>query len=101
MLYKFYEGQYSDAEENFMKFIEVLRKSNIHGMTSFKNTLLQWKKEIINSFIEVDDKGKITNAIIENRNKAIKTIKRNSNGYKNWDRFRNRVMYVVNKSVTY
>lgn len=101
MLYKFYEGQYSDAEENFMKFIEVLRKSNIHSMTSFMNTLLQWKKEIINSFIEVDDKGKITNAIIENRNKAIKTIKRNSNGYKNWNRFTNRVMYIVNKSVTY
>lgn len=100
-LYKFYEGKYSEAEEKFNDFIEVLKKSNIHGMTDFMNTLLQWKREIINSFMEVDGKGKVTNAIIENRNKAIKTIKRNSNGYKNWNRFRNRVMYVVNKSATH
>ena len=70
-------------------------------MTDFMNTLLQWKREIINSFMEVDGKGKVTNAIIENRNKAIKTIKRNSNEYKNWNRFRNRVMYFVNKSATH
>ena len=39
--------------------------------------------------------------MIENTNKAIKTIKRNSNGFSNWDRFRNRVLYAINDDVTY
>ncbi len=68
-------------------------------MNDFANTLINWKNEIVNSFLVVNTNGKtISNAIIENRNKSIKTIKRNGNGYTNWDRFRNRVLYSVNES---
>lgn len=42
----------------------------------------------------------MTNTLIENRNKAIKLLKRNSNGYTNWDRFRNRVLFVLNDDVS-
>ena len=73
------------------------------------------QQEIINSFTIVGaeykveaDKGqvvvcnkKVNNAIIENRNKIIKCIKNNANGYTNWLRFRNRVMYVLDPNATF
>ena len=43
----------------------------------------------------------MNNGIIENRNKVIKCIKHNANGYSNWKRFRNRLMYVLDKDATY
>ena len=44
---------------------------------------------------------KMNNAIIENRNAIIKCIKKNANGYTNWDRFRNRVLYVLDKDANF
>lgn len=98
----FYQSNYEKAKVNINPLIEIFKNSNIPEMNSFGNTLINWKNEIVNSFIVVESTGKtISNAIIENRNKSIKTIKRNGNGYTNWDRFRNRVMYSLNKSATH
>ncbi len=44
--------------------------------------------------VEINPKH-IRNAIIENRNKIIKAIKHNANGYTNWECFRKRVHYVL------
>ena len=72
-------------------------------MNEFGNTIVRWKNEIINSFIKVNPEKtkRVNNGIIENRNKTIKNIKHNSNGYRNWERFRNSVMYVLNDDATY
>ena len=43
----------------------------------------------------------MNNGIIENRNKIIKCVKNNANGYTNWKRFRNRLLYVLNKDATF
>ena len=59
---------------------------------------------MINSFYTINKNGKdvyMNNAIIENRNKTIKQLKNNGNGYTNWDRFRNRNLYVLNDDVNY
>ena len=101
LLHKFFQSNYEEAGVKFMELIEFFKNSQSIEIIDFVNTLLQWKKEIINSFIVIEGHGKISNAIIENRNKAIKTIKRNSNGFVNWGRFRNRVMYVVNPNATH
>ena len=50
--------------------------------------------------VEIDPKH-ISNAIIENRNKVIKAIKHNANGYTNWERFRKRVLYVLRPNENY
>lgn len=72
------------------------------SMNRFANTLTQWKSEIIHSFITIPNTDKrINNAIIENTNKTIKNIKHNSNGFTNWDRFRNRILYAINDNVTF
>ena len=62
------------------------------------------KKEMINSFYTLNKNGKdvyMNNAIFENRNKTIKQLKNNCNGYMICDRFRNRNLNVLNDYVNY
>ena len=59
--------------------------------------LKNWRQEIINSFIRIDGK-RITNGFIERKNKDIKTIIRLANGFTNFTRFRNKVMYSLNNN---
>ena len=104
-----------NAKVNLENLIRSCIDTNIDEMIAFSNNLINWKQEIINSFTIVGteykveaDKGqvvvcnkKVNNAIIENRNKIIKCIKNNANGYTNWSRFRNRVMYVLDPNTTF
>lgn len=94
---------YDTAKKQLEKIIIDFRSSPIAEMSPFANTLTNWKKEIINSFIIVDDKAnrKMNTAIVENRNKSIKLIKHASNGYLNWERFRNRILYTLNEDTTF
>jgi transposase len=101
---QFYKAcTYDNAMKEIEKLIIAFSDSEIPVLISFANTMRRWRKEIINSFIIIDKKTntKATNAIAENRNKVIKQLKFNSNGYQNWDRFRNRVMFVTNSDATY
>lgn len=117
LLEKFYEdSDYTTAKDKLTELILQLSHSGIAELIDFSKTLIRWKSEIANSFIEIDDESKasinskskgltrrfkLSNGIIENRNRAIKLIKNNSNGYHNWDRFRNRILYVLNDDATY
>lgn len=71
---------------------------HIEEIREYGRTLYRWRNEIINSFYKVNG-VRYSNAKIESRNRQIKTILRNSFGYKNFWRFRARVMYSVNKDV--
>ncbi|TDW07794.1 transposase [Breznakia blatticola] len=112
------EATLETAKTKLESLILDMSNSEIPGFVSFSHTLINWKNEIINSFqliekvIQVKDKetGKmkhvltrkrLNNGIIENRNKVIKQIKHNSNGFHNWERFRNRVLYAINDDSTY
>lgn len=102
-LYDFYKLE-APTKDDLNTLIHLFKDSNVKCMSDFGNTLINWKQEILNSFIMVSVDGvtsKINNALIENRNKVIKTIKRNSNGYNNWNRFRNRCLYSLNDDVSY
>lgn len=57
--------------------------------------LKNWYQEIINSYDECDGK-RISNGNIERANKVIKDIIRLGYGFKNFNRFRNRVLYILN-----
>ena len=71
-------------------------------LQEYSKTLIEWKQEIINSFIKVPTiNKKMNNALIENRNKSIKLLKHSSNGYTNWDRFMNRVLFCLNEDSTF
>ena len=105
----FREGTLSTAEEELRTLIAGLDSTGVAELQDFANTLRTWFKEVVNSFHIVKREyiaeartGKVyvknhrlTSSMIENRNKIIKMIKHNSNGYSNWERFRNRVLYVL------
>lgn len=99
----FDKSNIDNAKDNLNELIREFKSSQISVMNDFGNTMVRWKNEIINSFIKVNPEKtkKVSNGIIENRNKIIKNIKHNSNGYRNWERFRNRVLYALNDDVTY
>lgn len=114
-LYRFYALSNEYPKEELEILIAQFQNSNSIPMNRFAKTLILWKTEILNSFITIDEYlpnnestsaklnenkkvNRVTNAIIENRNKVIKTLKRNANGFTNWSRFRNRVMYVINEN---
>lgn len=109
-LVDFYDNNdYESAPEALNALIRRFYDSGIPEMIEFGRTLRNWKEEIINSFIVVKnrytvdkDTGqvvvsalKLNNGLMENRNSILKTIKKNSNGYTNWNRFRNRCLYVL------
>ena len=101
---------YHTADEKLNELIRLFSSSSIKELCEFSSTLNHWHREIVNSFITVltviDKNNKerhlrIHNAIIESRNKAIKHLKHNSNGYLNWERFRNRVLFSLNNDTTF
>lgn len=55
----------------------------------------KWRYEIASAFSYTQNKIRYTNSIAENINNQIKTITKSAYGYKNFDRFRKRVMLVI------
>lgn len=106
---------FEDAEKHLNEIIKEFKISSVTEIKEFSKTLTKWKNEIINSFYilgyeyKVDSEQghvdaqykKMNNAIIENRNSIIKILKKNANGYTNWTRFRNRILYVLDSDSTY
>lgn len=93
----------AEALDELNALIKRFRDCGEIEISDFASTLHKWRKEIINSlrvYNELDNET-MTNALIENRNKIIKNVKHNSNGYNNWKRFRNRLMYVLTPEATY
>ena len=80
--------------------IAEYKLSDIEYMRNITMTLENWKEEIVNSFHTYDGR-KLSNGPIEGRNRIVKIILRLANGYTNFNRFRNRVLYVLNKYETY
>lgn len=103
---------YDTARDELKKLIQAFASSEIPEMKEFSRTLISWREEIINSFIVVKQRHtvdkdtdqvvvsdiKLNNGLMENRNSIIKTIKKAANGYTNWDRFRNRCLYVLRRN---
>lgn len=85
-----------NAEKHIENIIEELRAYDIKELNSVARTLKHWKKEIVNSFDRYQGR-RISNGPIESVNSRIKTIKHNGNGYKNFERFRKRVLYSLNE----
>ena len=66
-------------------------------MNIFGRLLIHWKKEIINSFLEVDG-HRLSNAGIERKNEDIGELFFVSHGFSNFVRARNRIMFTLNEN---
>ena len=63
--------------------------SNLPRFVSVANTLNNWFSGILNSF-----ETPYTNGFTEGTNNTIKVLKRNAFGYRNFNRFRNRILHM-------
>lgn len=73
----------------FREWIENAENCGIPQFEKCADTMRNWYRGIINSF-----DTSITNGFTEGCNNKIKVLKRNAYGYKNFKRFRNRILHI-------
>ena len=103
-------AKYKTCDEELNELIDLFRSSHLEEFQFFGRLLNHWKTEIKNSFIMVDafekdkqgkyvlTKKRLSNGPMEGCNSRIKCIIKNANGYKNFDRFRKRIFFSINKN---
>ena len=89
-------GTYEQAITVIPEFIDRFKAFPRQEYRDFGCTLGHWRQEIINSFIRIDGK-RLSNGPMESLNGRIDKIMSDGCGYSNFERFRNRVMFGLNK----
>ena len=74
-----------DAPERLAEQISAFADSGIEEYIEFYNLLINWSQEIINSFTVIYSR-RINNSYIESRNRQIKMLFFNANGFTNFHR---------------
>ena len=82
-------------EIQFDSIVSRFRSSKIPHLEKTSRTLIRNKEYILNSFTRINGR-RIYNGPIEARNKTVKLIIRNASGYRNFENFKARVMYILN-----
>lgn len=105
-----YTSNYDTCDKKLNKLINDFRSSHLKEFQEFGKLLNHWRTEIKNSFIRVnvrikDKKGnyiivkkRLSNGPMEGCNSRIKCIIKNADGYRNFERFRKRVFFSLNKN---
>ena len=89
-----------DMKAELNDLIHRYLDSGIEECIEVGKTLQNWKDEILNSFVWIENR-RISNGMIEGKNNYIKKMLFNANGMSNFDRARDRFMYSLNKYETY
>jgi transposase len=95
---RFNNTEYDDldlAKNDLLRYIQDCKLSGIREFVALSRTLEDWENEILNSFCRIDGR-RVTNGPMEGRNSLIKKILKIANGYSNFERFRNRLIYCLN-----
>ena len=79
----------SEAKALMDEWISSALDSEIKPLVDCAKTMMNWKKEILDSFTT-----SCTNGFIEGCNNKIKVLKRISYGCRNFRRFRNRILHI-------
>ena len=82
-----------DVFEAEKKLKEWFMHANVCDLKEFNkciNTFHEWEEEILNAF-----RYHLTNGFTEGCNNKIKVIKRTAFGLRNFERFRNRILYIT------
>ena len=80
--------------------ISIFGNCGISEYEEFHLLLVNWREEIINSFNVIEDK-RINNSFMESKNRLVTKLIYNANGFKNFKRTRNRILYCLNPSDTF
>ena len=89
-------GTHEEAPAKLDDFIEKFKKAHYSEFREFGSMLERWKPYIINSFLIVDGK-RLSNGPMESLNGRIKRLLYDGYGYSNFRRFRNRLIFTLNK----
>ncbi|MFI3327045.1 MAG: transposase, partial [Clostridia bacterium] len=91
--FKFYKSENIETcKKDFFDWIEYARESDIKSFVKCAKTFENWSSGILNSL-----KIPLTNGFTEGCNNKIKVLKRNAYGYRNFNRFRNRILFMFDK----
>ena len=82
-----------EARQSFKDWIAYAYSSDIPAFHKCADTFSAWIAGILNSF-----DYRYTNGFTEGCNNRIKVLKRNAYGYRNYRRFRNRILHIFNAS---
>lgn len=99
-LFKRYKSP-KEAAKPLRRLIQELKNSGIKEMETVGATMESYRQQILNSFTTTEEywvvnsnngsaekhEKKLTSSLIENKNRILKIIKNNANGYRNWNRF--------------
>lgn len=91
-------ANYETFDNEFNELLDQFINSKFQEFREFSKLLIHWKDQIKNSFIRYNGR-RLSNGPIEGVNSKIKTIFKSANGYKNFNRLRNRIIYSLNKDV--
>lgn len=91
----FNHATYETVKEELLSFIDLCRESEIPEFIEVSNTFENWLEYIVNSFID----ERFSNGFTEGLNNKIKVIKRVGYGYRNFNFFRMRLLYIFNKKI--
>ena len=88
MLYKYFTEKILGLQGILIENIEEI-DNTVHKLVKCAKAMQNWLTGILNSFTTP-----ITNGFIEGCNNKIKVLKRNAYGYRNFKRFRNRILHM-------
>ncbi len=102
-IYQFFNDSATtdNCEAWLNKLIISFQSSYISEYRDFTNLLVNWKPEIINSFLRPYGDRKLSNALAESINARLRTYISVANGFHNFIRFRKRVLLALNPKITY
>ena len=90
-------SSFENARKELQRIYTKLKNTGNEGLVRVASTYKKWEIEICNAFTLKDETGKrYSNGPAEGLNSLIKTLIKDANGYRNFERFRKRVLIVVN-----
>ena len=84
------------AKKSMAEWIEDTEDCGLLRFEKCAETMRNWFNGIVNSFSTT-----VTNGFTEGCNNKIKVLKRNAYGYKNFKRFRNRILHIFSHQQLY
>lgn len=82
-------GERKQAKEMLKEWIYAVQASSLNEFINCSKTYINWQKGILNTF-----DYEYSNGFTEGCNNKIKVLKRNAYGYRNFKRFRNRILFM-------
>ena len=89
-------SDFESAKTEIESLIDDFLNADIKEYEEFLILLVNWKQEIINSFI-IHEGKRINNSVAESINSQISLLLFNTKGIRNNERRRKRIMYAINK----